>query len=425
MVRVAAGRAATGARYGVSGVVEVRADTPVRPATTGSIIAGLLAERSTSNVAFFAREAPRIAQLCARMSERFARGGRLIAIGATPAARSDVRHVTVEFVHPVIVGKRALPAVGLVGETSTLASEVALLSAENDIVFAFGSGDAQSPLARSISVARARGCLTIADDDQSGAEFGFVGSTDDPFIWQETVETLYHVLWELVHVFSDHSVERTQSAGSPGSAGFLYPFLTPKQRDLDSMISDVTRSARDKANETDMLRRQMLEGSAGDALAHAAMLVRERLDAGGTVLAFGNGGSATDAMDLVADLRHPPSNAGSPRPALDLSEDSAILSALANDVGNDVVFARQIIAYGRAADVAIGFSTSGSSRNVIAGLQEARRRGMLTIAFTGYDGGRIGAEELADHVSIAPSSHIPRIQEAHATSYHIFRMLLD
>jgi D-sedoheptulose 7-phosphate isomerase len=146
--------------------------------------------------------------------------------------------------------------------------------------------------------------------------------------------------------------------------------------------------------------------------------MRASLEAGGTVLAFGNGGSATDAEDLVADLRAAPH--GWPhRRALDLSADAAILTALANDVGPEVLFLRQLIAHGREGDVALAFSTSGGSANIIAALAEARRRGLETIALVGYDGGSIAAERLADHVILAPSQYVPRIQEAHATAYHL------
>ena len=110
------------------------------------------------------------------------------------------------------------------------------------------------------------------------------------------------------------------------------------------------------------------------------------------MLALGNGGSATDATDLVADLER----AG--RPAIDLTGDPAILTAIANDVGVEAIFARQVIAYGRPGDALVALSTSGGSANVIAALAEARRRGLATIAFVGYDGGRIAAEGLADHV---------------------------
>jgi D-sedoheptulose 7-phosphate isomerase len=145
--------------------------------------------------------------------------------------------------------------------------------------------------------------------------------------------------------------------------------------------------------------------------------MRAAFERGGRLLALGNGGSATDAMDVVADLRSPP--AGRPRPAIDLAEDPAILTALANDIGVEAVFSRQVIAHGRPGDVLLALSTSGSSENVLRALEEARRRDLLTIALVGYDGGRIAAEGLADHVVVSRSEHIPRIQEAQASVYHL------
>jgi D-sedoheptulose 7-phosphate isomerase len=144
------------------------------------------------------------------------------------------------------------------------------------------------------------------------------------------------------------------------------------------------------------------------------------------VLALGNGGSATDAMDAVADLRTPPPGRGWPaRRALDLTADPAILTAIANDIGPEAIFARQVIAYGGAGDALLALSTSGGSGNVLAALAEARRRELATIALVGYDGGRIAAEALADHVVVSRSEHIPRIQEAQASAWHVLRELME
>jgi D-sedoheptulose 7-phosphate isomerase len=153
--------------------------------------------------------------------------------------------------------------------------------------------------------------------------------------------------------------------------------------------------------------------AAADALRHCR-----------TLLALGNGGSATDAMDVVADFRAAPQ--GWPaRAALDLTEDAAILTALANDIGPAAIFQRQVIAYGREGDALLALSTSGGSENVLAALAEARRRGMVTVAMVGYDGGRVAAEGLADHVVVSRSEHIPRIQEAQASAYHALRELVE
>jgi D-sedoheptulose 7-phosphate isomerase len=129
-------------------------------------------------------------------------------------------------------------------------------------------------------------------------------------------------------------------------------------------------------------------------------------------------------MDVVADLRFPPAARRS-RPALDLSEDPAILTAIANDIGTEAIFSRQVIAYGRPGDTLLALSTSGDSANVIAALAEARRRGLETIAMVGYDGGRVAAQSLADHVIVTRSEHIPRIQEAQASAYHSLLELIE
>ena len=108
-----------------------------------------------------------------------------------------------------------------------------------------------------------------------------------------------------------------------------------------------------------------------------------------------------------------------PRRALDLTEDPAIITALANDIGTDAIFSRQVIAYGGPGDALIALSTSGNSGSVIAALIEARRRGLATIALVGYGGGKVAADALADHVIVTRSEHIPRIQEAQASAYHV------
>ena len=126
----------------------------------------------------------------------------------------------------------------------------------------------------------------------------------------------------------------------------------------------------------------------------------------------------------VADFRRPPDPRWRSRRALDLTEDAAILTAIANDIGVEAIFARQVIAHGHAGDALLAISTSGNSANVIAALAEARSRGLRTIAMVGYDGGRVAAEALADHVVVTRSEHIPRIQEAQASAYHVLRELV-
>ncbi len=386
-------------------------------------LAALVDERNEASERFFALESDRIARLCHRMAERFARGARLLAVGATGQGRSDARHVAVEFVHPVVVGKRALAAMGITREGGSLPSQLALVAEAEDMVIAC---DGAEETTEAIGEARRRGCLTIAFESM-GAEWELEPPTEDPFVRQELSETVYHVLWELVHVFFDHrGLLAGRQAGSlhdAGGSSFLYPFLAEQDRDLEGVVADVRASVLMKAQETADLRAQTVSDAAAELVSGAGLL-RSVFDSGGTVLALGNGGSATDAMDAVADFRAAPQ--GFPhRRALDLTEDSAILTALANDIGPDVLFARQIIAYGRVGDVVLALSTSGNSANIMEALGEARRRGLHTIAMVGYDGGRVAEEQLADHVVVARSEHIPRIQEAHATAYHALRELVE
>jgi D-sedoheptulose 7-phosphate isomerase len=373
----------------------------------------LIEVRVGASDAFFGAEAARIARLSHRMAERFSAGGRLLACASTAAGWSDAHHVAVEFVHPVIVGKRALPAIALGPD------ELDLIARPGDMTIVFDDAPA------TIASVGGRGCLTIGFD--RGAEWGFDVPGEDPFVRQELIETLYHLLWEHVHVFFEHRGLLEGRDAAPhhdaGASSFLYPFLAEAEIDLDAVLGDVRRSVAMKAIETRALRALTLTDGA-ETLAAAARALRARFAAGGTLLALGNGGSATDAADATADLRLPPRDWPARR-ALDLACDPSILTALANDIGPSVLFSRQVIAYGGPEDAVLAFSTSGDSENVIEALAEARRRGLLTIAFVGYGGGRIAGDALADHVVVTRSQHIPRIQEAQAGAWHVLRELVE
>jgi D-sedoheptulose 7-phosphate isomerase len=152
--------------------------------------------------------------------------------------------------------------------------------------------------------------------------------------------------------------------------------------------------------------------------------IRQRMLQGGKLIIFGNGGSATDANDWALDCVLPPSGYR-PIPAISLSMEPANITALANDVGTEVIFLRQLIAQARPEDVAVGISTSGGSRNIVMALEEARKRGLLTVALLGYDGGEVYRRGLADFPIIIRSDYIPRIQEVQASAYHIVREMLE
>jgi D-sedoheptulose 7-phosphate isomerase len=196
----------------------------------------------------------------------------------------------------------------------------------------------------------------------------------------------------------------------------LYPFLYSGDTDLESVLAEVRRSTVEKANEIVALRETVL---AADAvrLTDCAERMAEAFRAGGRLFTFGNGGSSTDAQDVAALFLNPGGEAR-PLPALALTTDVAVMTALSNDIGFEVVFARQLGAFGRAGDIALGLSTSGNSANLIRAYEEAMRRGMLTIGLAGHTGGQMAEIEGLDHLFTVPSSSVHRIQEAQTTVYH-------
>ena len=456
-----------------------RLDSPPRSPR----LAEAVAARERGVREFFEREAPRLARACHAMARSFARGGTLIPFGTGPAA-TDAAHAAVEFMHPVIVGKRALPAIAPSNDPSG-ASALAAILRPDDIALAISHQALDDATADFLAAARRHGLLTIAftgsGSPAGDAEHAFAVQSDDPAIAQETQETAYHVLWELVHVFFEHpgllddacitcgdvavrarvvalgdetatiekegareevatdlvegvevgdellchagvaleklepeaTVASAAANGGEEATAFLYPFLERDEADLDGVLADVEASTRRKAEDVIELR------SAIDVeeIGRCAVDVRDRLERGGHLLAFGNGGSATDAQDLAADALARGWGAAA------LGNDAATVTAIGNDVGFDKAFSRQLIALGRAHDVAIAISTSGSSDNLISGLAEARRRHMLTVGIAGYEGGRMAQlEPRLDHLFVVGSDYIPRIQEAQATIYHL---LLD
>jgi D-sedoheptulose 7-phosphate isomerase len=373
-----------------------------------------LRERNQLSASFFEQEAEPLARICHLMAERFARGGRLLAFGAGHAA-SDAQHIAVEFVHPVLVGKRALPALDL---SASYRETLAALIRANDIVVGFGPPFGDVDVDRAVAEAMSRGALALALPGTSG-DYAVAAPSSDPFVHQELIEILYHTLWETVHVFFEQ--EPLEQTG--GSASFLYPFLGNDARSPGRVIPEVAASIRSKAACVARLREQVATQQAGP-IADAVVAMHERIEAGGTILCLGNGGSATDAADLALDLCASPKGYA-PVPALSLASDAATLTAIANDIGSEALFARQLIAYGRSGDVAIAISTSGGSSNIVAALAQARAQGLLTVALVGYDGGEVARGRLADHVIVVNNDQIPRVQEVHASIYHVMLDLLD
>ena len=363
---------------------------------------------------FFQAEAPRLAEACQEMSRRFLSGGRLLAFGNGSVA-ADAQHVSVEFVHPVIVGKRALPALDLGPDFER---RLPVLLHPDDMVMGFAFPEADDPVERALSMARERGALTFSLTGEAG-EYSFVPPDRNPFVVQEVFEVLYHVLWETVHVYFEHR----EQGHDVGNSSFLYPFLGTGEQPLEEVVKEVQQSMLQKVQEVNRLRAAAAESEAA-ALSDVAVAIVERLEQGGKLIAFGNGGSATDANDLVADCLDPPPGFGTIS-AVSLSTEPANITAVANDIGTEAIFARQLIAHARPEDVALGISTSGGSANILSALAEARKRGLLTVGLVGYDGGRIVGERLADHAVVVRSDYIPRIQEVQASIYHTLRGLME
>ncbi|MPY80609.1 MAG: SIS domain-containing protein, partial [Actinophytocola sp.] len=172
----------------------------------------------------------------------------------------------------------------------------------------------------------------------------------------------------------------------------------------------------DKVREITALRATVLDGDRA-RLAGCADVMAASFAAGGRLLTFGNGGSSTDAQDM-ASLFLSPAGDERPLPAFGLTNDVAVITALSNDIGFDVVFARQIGAWGKRGDIAVGLSTSGNSANLLRAFDEARERGMVTVGISGYDGGKMAELDSIDYLFVVPSPSVHRIQEAQTTVYH-------
>jgi len=206
-----------------------------------------------------------------------------------------------------------------------------------------------------------------------------------------------------------------ESGASPMES--LYPFLYAGTTDLAAVLEQVRASTVDKTGEILELRRTIARRD-GARLARCARDMAARFAAGGRLFAFGNGGSATDAQQIATLFLHPGPQAR-PLPAFGLANDTAVVTALCNDIGVEVVFARQLGAFARPGDIALGLSTSGNSANLIRAFDEASRRGMLTIGLAGYEGGKMAELDSIDYLFIAPSASIHRIQEAQTTIYQV------
>ncbi len=192
-------------------------------------------------------------------------------------------------------------------------------------------------------------------------------------------------------------------------SSFLYPMLGTQEQDPTDLLADLARSAQAKAEQSAQTCTSTIAGLA-DELDRTAQAIAVALAAGGRLFCFGNGGSATDAAGLAALFVSP--TAGRCLPARSLVADPAVLTALANDIGVEVLFARQLIAHARTGDIALGLSTSGGSANVLRAFEQARRLGMLTVGLAGYGGGAMRSCAALQHCLAVDGQSVHRTQEA-------------
>ncbi|MDP9116732.1 MAG: SIS domain-containing protein [Actinomycetota bacterium] len=210
----------------------------------------------------------------------------------------------------------------------------------------------------------------------------------------------------------------TTSRAGGESTNFLYPFIDAGESDPQALLADLAHSAQAKARESAGLQQSTLAECA-ELVERCAIEMAARFARGGRLYSFGNGGSSTDCATFAALFARPIT--GRPLPALNLVADQAVVTALGNDVGFELVFSRQIIAHSSDRDIAVAFSASGSSADLMSGLQEAKRRGLMTVGFAGYTGGQMAESDAVDACFIVRSQSIHRIQESQALlSYHLW-----
>lgn len=198
----------------------------------------------------------------------------------------------------------------------------------------------------------------------------------------------------------------------------LYPFLHGQRQDPGRLDDALLESVRQKAQDSVATKRAFFEANAGAvvAVAHAIAGVYRR---GGRLLTMGNGGSSCDASHIAVEFLHPVTAGRPALSAINLVADTAMMTAVGNDVGFGHVFVRQLIAQAKAGDGLIGLSTSGNSENLLAAFAKAKEMGVVTIGLAGRDGGRMATPGRLDHCLVVASESIHRIQETHLAIYHI------
>lgn len=212
----------------------------------------------------------------------------------------------------------------------------------------------------------------------------------------------------------------SKESGKDFSRAF-YPFLHADDKKPQDLMGELSFSLLEKARESVEVKSKFFEENK-DTILSASLLLAKAFHRGRKMLVCGNGGSATDAQHVAVEFMHPVIVGCKALPAICLTSDMAMVTAVANDVGYSDVFTRQIIALGTEGDVLLGISTSGNSENLTHAFATARRMKLSTIGFAGGDGGKMCAlseKGLLDFCLTVPTSSIHRIQETHVALYHI------
>lgn len=198
----------------------------------------------------------------------------------------------------------------------------------------------------------------------------------------------------------------------------LYPFLHGERQDPERLRAALLESVRLKAEDSVDTKRRFFAQN-GPAIVAAAGAIAGVYRRGGRLLCMGNGGSSCDAAHVAVEFLHPVTAGRPALSAINLIADTAMMTAVGNDVGFEQVFARQVIAQGRRGDGLVGISTSGNSANLLAAFARGKAMGLVTIGLAGHDGGQMARSPDLDHRLVVGSSSIHRVQETHVALYHI------
>jgi D-sedoheptulose 7-phosphate isomerase len=219
---------------------------------------------------------------------------------------------------------------------------------------------------------------------------------------------------ELAWVNLQYALQERKNMGNDKILSGLYPFL-----DKDNMASPNLLDSLNRKVEDSIKDKQIFFQNNADKLIDAAHIVAKSYQQGGHLFAMGNGGSSCDAAHITTEFMHPVTTGRRALGATNLTADIATMTAVANDVGNEHIFLRQLICLAKKNDVLIGFSTSGNSVNLIRAFAQAKELGMSTIGFSGQTGGEMAKCGSVDICLTVETDSIHRVQESHLTSYHI------